>query len=80
MLARRGRAPPDGGQVSRSIEADDIVGPAEIAERLGLQNANTLNLWRRRHADFPSPVKILRSGSLWSWQEVEVWARRTGRL
>ena len=36
--------------------------------------------WRRRHADFPAPIARLRIGFVWSWPDVERWARKTGRL
>ena len=34
---------------------DDIVGVAEIAERLGV-GVNAVHQWHRRYADFPKPV------------------------
>ncbi|MCX2714126.1 hypothetical protein [Mycolicibacterium sp. J2] len=55
-----------------------LVGPAEIADLLGIE-ANTVNVWKARHADFPKPVKRLRSGDLWDVREVQAWAKATGR-
>ncbi len=64
----------------RSLDLDDLVGAAEIAERLGLATSSVVYDWRRRHVDFPEPVRSLRMGSLWSWSAVEAWARATNRL
>jgi predicted DNA-binding transcriptional regulator AlpA len=36
--------------------------------------------WRRRHADFPEPVASLKTALIWSWAEIEAWAKKTGRL
>ena len=63
-----------------SFDIDDLVGAAEIAERLGLASSSVVRDWRRRHADFPQPVRVLRMGPLWSWTAVEAWALSTGRL
>jgi hypothetical protein len=66
--------------VGARIDADDLVGAAEIAERLGLASTSVVRDWRLRHADFPAPVRRLRMGSVWRWSDVERWARATGRL
>lgn len=55
-----------------------LVGPAEIAEMLKVE-ANTVNVWKVRHQDFPAPVRRLRSGDLWDGREVRAWAEKTGR-
>ena len=59
---------------------DQLVGTAEIAERLGLRQSETVHSWRRRYPDFPEPVAKLKRTMLWLWPEVEAWAKRTGRL
>jgi chromosome partitioning protein len=66
--------------VARLINPGDLVGAAEIAERLGLSHAPSVHAWRRRYEDFPEPVAELRMGLIWAWKDVEAWARRTGRL
>jgi hypothetical protein len=58
----------------------NLVGAAEIAQRLGVARPNVVHDWHRRHADFPEPVAKLRQALVWSWPDVEKWARRTGRL
>lgn len=59
---------------------DELVGAAEIAERLGLALSQTVHDWRRRYDNFPEPVAQLTMGLLWTWPDVERWARATGRL
>lgn len=66
------------GQDLRSL-AHNLVGPAEIAALLSV-DANTINVWKVRHAEFPTPVRRLRSGDLWDVREIRAWAQRTGRL
>ena len=61
------------------IEPSDLVGSAEIAERLGVVRETVL-LWRRRHPDFPEPVVTLQQAHVWNWPDVESWAKATGRL
>jgi len=58
----------------------ELVGTAEIADRLGLSFRETVHNWRRRYPDFPEPVAQLRQGYLWLWPDIERWARHTGRL
>jgi hypothetical protein len=59
---------------------DELVGTAEIAERLRVRSPELVHAWRRRHPDFPEPVARLRIGFVWHWPDVERWARQTGRL
>ena len=65
--------------MGRKLDADDLVGAAEIAERLGLAQIQTVHTWRRRYDDFPEPVAQLKQALIWSWDDVDRWARRTGR-
>ena len=58
---------------------DQLVGAAEIAERLGLAHPQTVHTLRRRHEDFPEPIATLRTAMVWAWPDVERWARDTGR-
>ncbi len=57
----------------------DLVGAAEIAERLDLSHSQTVHTLRHRHADFPEPVATLKRALVWAWPDVEAWARATGR-
>lgn len=59
---------------------DQLVGAAEIAQRLGKKTAGVVHDWRRRYADFPEPIAKLSMGVVWYWPEVERWAKATDRL
>ena len=59
--------------------AGHLVGPAEIAELLNVE-ANTVNVWKVRHADFPTPVRRLKTGDVWDVREILGWAEKTGRF
>jgi predicted DNA-binding transcriptional regulator AlpA len=65
--------------VGRKVDVDDLVGAQEIASRLGVKRPQVVHDWRRRHDDFPKPVAQLQSALIWSWPDVERWARKTGR-
>lgn len=52
----------------------DLVSVAEIAARAG-RSVNTIQSWRRRHADFPAPVASLAAGPVWTWAVVQRWIR-----
>lgn len=66
--------------MGRKIDAEQLVGAAEIAERLHVAQVQTVHLWRRRYEDFPPPVAQLRQAMIWYWPDIELWADRTGRL
>jgi hypothetical protein len=65
--------------VGRRYAADELVGVAEIAERLDV-GTSVVHDWRRRHTDFPEPVLRLRMGLVWAWPDVRRWAVKTRRL
>jgi hypothetical protein len=65
--------------MARRVDVDDLVGTAEIAERLGAAHPELIHDWRRRYPDFPAPVARLRIGFIWSWPDIAKWARATGR-
>lgn len=52
----------------------ELVGVVEIAERAHVQ-PGTVQAWRERHDDFPTPMATLRAGPVWSWTAVERWLR-----
>jgi predicted DNA-binding transcriptional regulator AlpA len=66
--------------MGRQVDVDDLVGAAEIAERCGVKRPQVVHDWRRRYPDFPEPVTQLRTALVWSWSDVERWAKSTGRL
>lgn len=65
--------------VARKVDVSELVGAAEIADRLGIDRKSVHQL-RQRHDDFPDPVARLRQAMVWAWPDVEAWARRTGRM
>jgi hypothetical protein len=62
------------------VALTDLVGAAEIVDRLKRGSPKLVTDWRRRYPDFPAPVLELSMGNLWLWPEVEAWAKATGRL
>ena len=66
--------------MGRKVDIDNLVGAAEIADRLGIKRPHLIHDWRRRHPDFPAPVLELKGTLIWEWPAVERWARATGRL
>lgn len=65
----------------QTVGGPDLVGTAEIAQRLGVAQA-TVHSWRHRHPKFPAPILILATGPIWRWEDVAEWAsqpRRAGR-
>lgn len=85
VVAGRWTAAPYAGSVTQDEDdaslralAAHLVGPAEIASSLGVE-ANTINVWKVRHPDFPTPVRRLKSGDVWDIREVRRWAEQTGR-
>jgi len=66
--------------MGRKVDVDDLVGAAEIAERLGVKRPHLIHDWRRRHPEFPQPVVELKGTLIWLWPEVKRWASATGRL
>ena len=66
--------------MGRKVDVSNLVGAAEIAERLDVSLPQVVHSWHTRYADFPEPIAKLRQAFVWNWPEVERWANRTGRL
>jgi len=73
-------SPASVGAMADVVDPDDLVGASEIAERLHLASTSVIHDWRRRHPDFPQPIRELSMGLLWRWPDVENWARITNRM
>lgn len=56
----------------------DLVGVAEIADRLGVRR-QTVAQWKIRGL-LPVTVADLACGPVWEWKVIETWAKATGRL
>ncbi len=65
--------------MGRKVDVHDLVGAAEIADRLGVAAPQVVTNWARRHADFPQPVARLQRAHVWAWPDVVGWVRATGR-
>ena len=63
-----------------AIVAPELVGVAEIAEMLGVSRQRVHQLVRAKTIGFPRPVAELSAGAIWAREDVEKWARKTGRL
>ena len=66
--------------MGRRVNAEDLVGAHEIAQRLGVARPQAVHLWRRRYKDFPKPVAKLKTALVWDWEEVKEWAKKTKRI
>jgi prophage regulatory protein len=55
-----------------------LVGITEIATMLGVSTQRVSQL--SRGAAFPEPVAKLAAGWIWKLEDVQAWARETGRL
>ncbi len=83
---RVGRLPGDGRvwPHGRNVEIEDLVGSADIAGRLGVRHSEQIHAFLRNDPTFPRPVAQIGGPTLktmvWDWTEVEVWARKIGRL
>lgn len=54
------------------------VGGVEIAQRLGVER-KTVAMWNLRGL-LPEPRWTVSGNPAWEWDDIEEWARRTGRL
>lgn len=52
---------------------EDLVGPAEIAARLGV-SPGLVRLWRHRGL-MPEPVAVVSRAPVWEWADVAAWAQ-----
>ncbi len=64
------------------IDPDDLLDSHDVAELLGLASNRAVSTYRGRYPDFPAPLIEKGAGRcvLWRRQDVEHWARLTGRL
>jgi len=62
---------------ARQVSVRDLVGPAEVAERLCV-NVRTVTQWKYRGL-LPEPLAIVSGVPLYEWEEIAEWAVFTGR-
>lgn len=59
------------------MTAPAIVGPIEIAQRLGVRR-QTVRMWRSR-GTLPDPLVVISGVPIWWWPDIRRWAMETGR-
>jgi predicted DNA-binding transcriptional regulator AlpA len=59
------------------VRIPPLVGPAEIAQLLGVSRQRVTQL--AAHPDFPPPAQELVMGKVWLRSDIESWARKRGR-
>ena len=52
-----------------------LVGSTDIVARLGLKRIENLHYYVKHDPTFPQPLGNIRGALLWSWPDVEDWAR-----
>jgi|GEM_PF-572662 chromosome partitioning protein len=57
------------------MQDDDLIGLYEIAQ-LADVNPSAVGNWRKRHSDFPAPVKQLQSGPVFQRRQIFHWLRK----
>lgn len=57
---------------------DHLMGQTEIAELLGVSRQRAQQLYKE--GTLPPPADVLAMGPVWLREDVERWARDTGRL
>ena len=65
--------------VGKPIDPDRLIDAAGVAELLGLASRSVVSVYRSRYRDFPTPAVERGQCRLWLIDEVEDWARQTGR-
>ncbi|HSH58537.1 MAG TPA: hypothetical protein VK988_02635 [Acidimicrobiales bacterium] len=56
-----------------------LVGVAEIARLLGVSRQRVDEI-AKKDPGFPQPEAVITAGRIWKREDVEAWARRTGRI
>ncbi len=64
--------------MGRTVDLDNLVSAAEVAEILGLKHHNSVTTYLHRYADFPKPIVDKSNGRirLWDRKDVQAWQRR----
>jgi hypothetical protein len=57
---------------------DELVGPKEIAAKLGIASAN-VRQWQHRGI-LPEPATVRSGVPLWEWETIRTWARSKRHL
>jgi prophage regulatory protein len=60
------------------FDVDHLVGLTEIAALLGVSRQYADRL--ARQDGFPAPEAVITAGRIWKREDIEAWARQTGRI
>lgn len=68
--------------MGEKVDLADLIDAGQVADLLGLSRRGAISTYRSRYDDFPEPVRSSDGGRclLWLRQDIEGWARATGRL
>lgn len=63
--------------MGRTIDVEDLLSAAEVAELLGLSMRQVVSTYARRYDSFPTPAVVKSNGhtKLWIREDVEEWNR-----
>lgn len=63
------------------VNTDDLIDAVAVAKILGLAQRTSVSTYLNRYPDMPRPAVDLgaRRPRLWVRQEIEAWAKKTGR-
>ncbi len=63
------------------VNTEDLIDANAVAAILGLANRESVSAYLKTYPDMPRPVVELgpRRPRLWVRQEIEAWAKKTGR-
>ncbi len=66
--------------MGRTVDVDNLVSAAEVAEILGLSHHNSVTTYYKRYDNFPAPVVNKSNGRirLWDKKDIQAWQRRRG--
>lgn len=69
--------------MGRTVDLDDLLDAAGVAEMIGLRDARSVSTYRARDDRFPAPVLMSSGGRCQFWHrgDIEVWLadRKRGR-
>jgi hypothetical protein len=70
----------DFGSMGRSVDIEDLVSAAEVAEILGLAHHNSVTTYLHRYSDFPRPIIEKSNGRIRLWDRMDIhrWQQRRG--
>jgi predicted DNA-binding transcriptional regulator AlpA len=56
------------------VDPEELIGPSEVAEILGLSNPRGVSVYTSRYDDFPAPTVSKGNCRLWLRPEIVQWA------